>query len=72
MMRILPFLQKVLPYIMPYRFTLFLVFTQLVVINFCELLKPWPLKLIIDYVLGGEPLPVGFGQDSSPQKAFIR
>src|SRR5213593_1549398 len=71
MLRILPFLQKVLPYIMPYRFMLFLVFTQLVVINFCELLKPWPLKLIIDHVLGGEPLPVGFGQDWSPQTLLL-
>jgi ATP-binding cassette, subfamily B, bacterial len=56
MLRMLPFVRKVLPYIKPYRFTLFLVFTQLVVINLCELLKPWPLKIIIDHVLSGTPL----------------
>ncbi len=71
MLRMLPFLQKVLPYIKPYRFTLFLVFIQLVVINLCELLKPWPLKLIIDHVLGGEPLPVDFGQGWSPQTLLL-
>ena len=25
-----------------------------------DLLRPWPMKLLIDHVLGGEPLPPGF------------
>src|SRR5919109_5200888 len=29
---------------------------QVVFISGVELLKPWPLKLIIDHVLGGQPL----------------
>jgi ATP-binding cassette subfamily B protein/subfamily B ATP-binding cassette protein MsbA len=32
-------------------------------ISALELLKPWPLKLIIDTVLGGAPLPWGFAPD---------
>ncbi len=34
--------------------------TQVFLISACELLKPWPLKLIIDHVLADKPLPWGF------------
>jgi len=36
---------------------------QVCLISALELLKPWPLKLIIDSVLGGAPLPWGFAPD---------
>ena len=71
MLRILPFVQKVLPYLKPYRFTFLLLSTQLLVINLCELLKPWPLKLIIDHVLGGRPLPVELTQGWAPEALLL-
>jgi ATP-binding cassette subfamily B protein/subfamily B ATP-binding cassette protein MsbA len=67
----LPFIQKVLPYLKPYRFTFLLLLTQLLVINLCELLKPWPLKLIIDHVLGGEPPHSGFAQGWAPEALLL-
>jgi hypothetical protein len=36
---------------------------QVCLISALELLKPWPLKLIIDSVLAGTPLPWGLGHD---------
>ena len=36
---------------------------QVCLISALELLKPWPLKLIIDSVLGGAPLPWGLAPD---------
>ena len=71
MLRILPFVQKVLPYLKPYRFTFLLLSTQLLVINLCELLKPWPLKLIIDHVLGARPLPVELTQGWAPEALLL-
>src|SRR3981189_2554747 len=32
---------------------------QVFLITGFELLKPWPLQIVIDYVLGGKPAPVG-------------
>ncbi len=40
----------------PYRGMVGFAFAQVVLIGGAELLKPWPLKLIIDHVLGGQPL----------------
>jgi len=47
---------RILRYLRPYRahFASALVLT--LVISALELAKPWPLKLIIDHVLGGQPL----------------
>jgi ATP-binding cassette subfamily B protein/subfamily B ATP-binding cassette protein MsbA len=41
------------------------------VINGAELLKPWPLKIIIDNVLSGTPLPWEFAKDLPPQVLLI-
>ncbi len=40
----------------PYRSMFIFALIQVVLIGGAELLKPWPLKLIIDNVLGGQPL----------------
>src|SRR5712691_10097289 len=40
----------------PYRSMFIFALAQVVLIAGAELLKPWPLKLIIDNVLGGQPL----------------
>src|SRR5262245_27968043 len=39
---------------------------QVCLISGFELLKPWPVKLIIDSVLGGQPLPAGLGATFTP------
>jgi ATP-binding cassette, subfamily B, bacterial len=54
------FAVRVLAYLPPYRRTLFWAFLQVLLIGACEMLKPWPLKIIIDSVLGGQPPPWGW------------
>jgi ATP-binding cassette subfamily B protein len=54
------FAVRVLAYLCPYRRTLFWAFLQVLLIGACEMLKPWPLKIIIDSVLGSQPPPWGW------------
>jgi ATP-binding cassette, subfamily B, bacterial len=49
--------RKVLQYLWPYRVPFLIALAQVFLISGCELLKPWPLKVIIDNVLGDKPLP---------------
>jgi ATP-binding cassette, subfamily B, bacterial len=53
----------VFPYIWPHRGSILWALAQVCLISALELLKPWPLKLIIDSVLGGAPLPWGLAPD---------
>ncbi len=53
-------IRRVLPYLRPYRWPFIFALTQVFLISAFELLKPWPLKLIIDHVLSNKPLPWGF------------
>ena len=48
--------RKILPYFWPYRWPFLFALIQVFVISGCELLKPWPLKIVIDNVLGGKPI----------------
>jgi ATP-binding cassette subfamily B protein/subfamily B ATP-binding cassette protein MsbA len=48
---------RVLAYLLPYRRAFLWAFLQVLLIGACEMLKPWPLKIIIDSVLGGQPPP---------------
>jgi ATP-binding cassette, subfamily B, bacterial len=50
-------LRKLLPYLRPHRGQLAWALLQVFLIAGFELLKPWPLKLVVDNVLGGKPLP---------------
>jgi ATP-binding cassette subfamily B protein/subfamily B ATP-binding cassette protein MsbA len=43
-------------YLKPYRLTFAFALAQVTFISAFELLKPWPLKIVIDHVLMGEPL----------------
>lgn len=54
------FTRRVSGYIWPHRERILWALAQVCLISALELLKPWPLKLIIDSVLGGAPLPGGF------------
>lgn len=52
-------IRRVFPYLRPYKGPFIFALTQVFLISACELLKPWPLKLIIDHVLSSKPLPWG-------------
>ena len=49
---------KLLPYFRPYRLALLWALAQIFLITGFELLKPWPLQVVIDNVLGGKRFPV--------------
>jgi ATP-binding cassette subfamily B protein/subfamily B ATP-binding cassette protein MsbA len=46
---------KLLPYLRPYRWQIAWVLAQILLIAGFELLKPWPLQIVIDNALGGKP-----------------
>jgi ATP-binding cassette subfamily B protein len=50
---------KFLPYLKAHRWQVAWALGQVFLITGFELLKPWPLQIVIDYVLGGTPAPVG-------------
>lgn len=47
--------KKVFKYLWPYRLPFLLALLEVFIMSGCELLKPWPLKIIIDNVLSGKP-----------------
>jgi len=47
---------RAVSYLRPYRLNFAFALAQVIVITALELLKPWPLKIIIDNVLNGNPL----------------
>ena len=49
---------KFLPYLRPYRWRFAWALIQVFLIAGFDLLKPWPLQLVIDHVLGGKKLTV--------------
>lgn len=50
--------RKLLPFLKPYQFRFLGALSQVLLIAGFELLKPWPMQVVIDNVLGGKP--VGF------------
>ena len=52
------FAWKFLPYLRPYRWRFAWALLQVFLIAGFDLLKPWPLQLVIDHVLGGRPVDV--------------
>jgi ATP-binding cassette, subfamily B, bacterial len=54
-------------YLRPYLPAFVFALAQVVFISALELLKPWPLKVIIDHVLTGTPVPWEFAQTWSSQ-----
>jgi ATP-binding cassette subfamily B protein len=60
------FARRVSGYLWPHRGRILWALGQVCLISAFELLKPWPIKLIIDSVLGGRPLPGGLGAGLSP------
>ena len=52
---------RILAYLRPHRRAISVALGQVLLVSGLELLKPWPLKVVIDSVLGGHPLPGGWG-----------
>lgn len=48
--------REILRYLWPYRIPFAMALFQVILISAFEILKPWPLKVIIDNVLSGKPL----------------
>ena len=49
---------KLLPYLKQHRWSIAWALLQVLLIAGFELLKPWPLQIVIDNVLGGKPFPI--------------
>jgi ATP-binding cassette, subfamily B, bacterial len=62
---------KLLPYLRPYRWRIAWVLAQILLIAGFELLKPWPLQIVIDNVLGGRPFPVPLLAGISPGRLLL-
>lgn len=50
-------IRKILPYLWPNRWPFIIALLQVFLMSGCEILKPWPLKIVIDNVLSGKELP---------------
>ena len=58
-------------YLKPYWLSFSLALGQVFLISAFELIKPWPLKIIIDNVLTDKPLPLGLSLNWSPQTLLL-
>jgi ATP-binding cassette subfamily B protein len=58
---------RVRSYLYPHRLALLFALAQVFLLSGLELLKPWPLKVIIDNVLSGDPLPWESARALAPQ-----
>ena len=54
-------------YLRPYRSSFAVAVIQVLLISACELLKPWPLKIVVDNVLSGTPLHLPGIETPEPQ-----
>ena len=64
-------LKKILPYLAPHRWRLAWALAQVFLIAGFELLKPWPLQVVIDNVLGGKPIALTALQGTPPRLLLI-
>lgn len=66
MSELLAHLRRISPYLRPYRLRLAGAIGLVFVISLAEVAKPWPLKIVVDNVLGGKPLAlVGYPEETS-------
>src|SRR6266568_3616366 len=52
-------IRKFLPYVRAHRWQVAFALGEVFLVSGFELLKPWPLQIVIDYVLGDKMPPVG-------------
>ena len=63
--------RRMLPYVWAHWPRLVWPLVLAMLISVCELLKPWPLKIVIDSVLGGQPLPWAWAQGWSSSAVLL-
>ncbi|NLI80792.1 MAG: ABC transporter ATP-binding protein [Deltaproteobacteria bacterium] len=63
--------REIFRYLWPYRIPFTIALLQVLVISACEVLKPWPLKIVIDNVLSGKPIPWVFAASYSKEALLI-
>src|SRR5262244_2631169 len=68
---ILPMRRTVRSYLRPYLPAFVFALAQVIFISALELLKPWPLKVVIDHVLTGTTVPWEFAQTLSSQNLLL-
>jgi ATP-binding cassette, subfamily B, bacterial len=66
-----PMLKKLLPYLRPYHWLVGWALLQVFLITGFELLKPWPLQVVIDNVLGSKPLSIAALSSAQPTLILI-
>jgi len=66
-----PLPRTIAHYLRPYRALFAFAVVQVLLISGFELLKPWPLKLVVDNVLGGAPLTAGPFRGMSPRALLL-
>jgi ATP-binding cassette subfamily B protein/subfamily B ATP-binding cassette protein MsbA len=62
---------KLLVRLRPYRWVFAVAVVQVLVMGALELLKPWPLKLIVDHVLTGSPAPWPWVHSLAPRALLV-
>ena len=58
-------------YLRPYRLAFALALGQVFLMSALELLRPWPLKIVVDNVLGERPLPFGIAAGDASKPALL-
>ena len=64
-------LRKLLPYLRPHRWRVAAALAQVFLIAGFELLKPWPLQMVIDNVLGGKPFALAAWWSPPPGRLLV-
>ncbi|MGH7123868.1 MAG: ABC transporter ATP-binding protein, partial [Stellaceae bacterium] len=59
-------LRRLIPFLAPYRWRFLFALAQVFLLAGFELLKPWPLQVVIDDVLGGKPVEIAWLEGWSP------
>jgi ATP-binding cassette subfamily B protein len=62
---------KLLPYLRPYRLRFASALAQVFLVAGFDLLKPWPLQIVLDNVLGGKPVGVAALQSWPPLALLV-
>jgi ATP-binding cassette subfamily B protein/subfamily B ATP-binding cassette protein MsbA len=63
--------REIFKYLRPYRVPFAIALCQVIVISAFEILKPWPLKVIIDHVLSGKSMAWTFAASYSPESILV-
>src|SRR5579875_1573672 len=63
--------KHLLPYLKPYRWQILWALAQILMTVGFELLKPWPLEIVVDHVLTRKPLPIAAVAAMPPGRLLV-